>query len=124
MALYVLNPSSAVDLNANQHPNRRTKMKDNPAFSLFEVLITVAALIITTIVISNWFQSRRSAQESAAVAELRGINTQSFRNITLGQARLNSRFSGSISSYNFNVTASSPSNTANTFPASIGNGRF
>ena len=98
-------------------------MKDNPAFSLFEVVITVAALIITTIVISNWLQSRRSAQESAAVAQLRAINTRSFRKTTLDQALVISRFSGSISSYNFSVTASSP-NTANTYPASIGNGRF
>jgi hypothetical protein len=63
-------------------------MKNDSEFSLLEVLITVAALIITTIVISNWLQSRRSAQEAAAVAQLT-------------QEQLDSRFSGSWSSYNF-----------------------
>jgi hypothetical protein len=99
-------------------------MKDKPAFSLFEVLITVAALIITTIVISNWLQSRRSAHELAAVAQLRAINTRIFRNSPLEKALLSSRFSGSVSSYNFSATASSPNNTANAFPASISNGRL
>ncbi len=99
-------------------------MKDNPAFSLFEVLITVAALIITTIVISNWLQSRRSAQKSVALAQLRTTNTRSFRNIPFDQALMSTKFSGSISSYNFSATASSPNNTANAYPTSVGNGRF
>jgi hypothetical protein len=37
---------------------------------------------------------------------------------------MSSRFSGSISSYNFSETASIPNNTANAYPSSIGNGRF
>ena len=99
-------------------------MKDNPAFSLFEVLITVAALIITTLVISNWLQSRRSAHKSAAVAQLRATNTRSFRNISFDLALMSSIFSGSLSSYNFSETASIPNNTANAYPSPFGNGRF
>ena len=98
-------------------------MKDNPGFSLFEVLITIAALIITTIVISDWLQSRRSAQESAAAAQLQANKMRSIRSVPSNQALMTSRFSDSFSSYNFNVTESSPNYTANTYPTSTGNGR-
>jgi hypothetical protein len=99
-------------------------MKDNPAFSLLEVLITVAALIITTIVVSNWLQSRRSTQHLAAAAQPRATYTGSFMNIPFDQALMSSRFSGSYSSYNVIATESGPNNTANAYPTSIGNGRF
>src|ERR1051326_1342387 len=73
------------------------RMKDNQAFSLLEMLITLAVLIITTIVVSNWLQSRRSAQGSAPAAQLRSTNTRFSRNIPFDQALMTYRFSGFFS---------------------------
>ena len=51
-------------------------MKRNQGFSLLELLIVVAIiLIIATIAIPSLLRSRQSAQESSAVAQLRTINT-------------------------------------------------
>src|ERR1051326_7204731 len=73
------------------------RMKDNQAFSLLEMLITLAVLIVTTIVVSNWLQSRRSAQGSAPAAQLRSTNTRFSRNIPFDQALMTYRFSGFFS---------------------------
>src|SRR5713226_2662021 len=51
-------------------------MKRDQGFSLLELLIVVAIiLIIATIAIPSLLRSRQSAQESSAVAQLRTINT-------------------------------------------------
>ena len=51
-------------------------MKGNRGFSLLELLIVVAIiLIIATIAIPSLLRSRQSAQESSAVAQIRTINT-------------------------------------------------
>jgi prepilin-type N-terminal cleavage/methylation domain-containing protein len=51
-------------------------MKNNKGFSLLELLIVVAIiLIIATIAIPSLLRSRQAANESAAVANLRTLNT-------------------------------------------------
>src|SRR6201982_735265 len=93
-------------------------MKDS-GFSLLELLIVVAIiLIIATIAIPSLLRSRQSAQESAAVAQLRTINTAEVTYLSsnqgsygtiaqlITQGLLDNRFTGSVSGYNFTVTAS------------------
>ena len=112
-------------------------MRNNKGFSLLELLIVVAIiLIIATIAIPSLLRSRQSAQESAAVAQLRTINTAevtylssnqgSFGTIPqlVTQGLLDSRFLGSVSGYNFTVAASGPNYTANADPTSVNAGRF
>src|SRR5215475_4926182 len=94
-------------------------MDRDRGFSLLELLIVVAIiLIIATIAIPSLLRSRQAAQESSAVAQLRTINTAevtylssnqgSFGDIPslITQGLLDSRFSGSVSGYNFTVAAS------------------
>src|SRR6266446_9440194 len=95
-------------------------------FSLLELLIVVAIiLIIATIAIPSLLRSRQSAEESAAVAQLRTINTAEVTYLSsnqgsygsipalITQGLLDTRFSGSVSGYNFTLTASGPNYTAN-----------
>src|SRR5215472_6806868 len=113
------------------------RMKNNQGFSLLELLIVVAIiLIIATIAIPSLLRSRQSAQESAAVAQLRTINTAeitylssnqgAYGNIAelITQGLLDNRFSGSVSGYYYTVTASGPNYTANADPTSTNAGRF
>src|SRR2546426_10431544 len=86
----------------------------NKGFSLLELLIVVAIiLIIATIAIPSLLRSRQSAQESSAVAQLRTFNTSEVTYISsnggadgeisslISQRLLDARFVGSISGYNF-----------------------
>jgi len=112
-------------------------MKENRAFSLLELLIVVAIiLIIATIAIPSLLRSRQSAQESSAVAQLRTINTAEVTYISsnqgsygdipslITQGLIDSRFSGTVSGYSFTVSASGPNYTANANPISTNAGRF
>jgi prepilin-type N-terminal cleavage/methylation domain-containing protein len=112
-------------------------MKNNQGFSLLELLIVVAIiLIIATIAIPSLLRSRQSAQESAAVAQLRTINTAEVTYLSSNQGAfgsiadlvtqglLDSRFLGSVSGYNFTIAASGPNYTANADPTSTNSGRF
>src|ERR1041385_5887588 len=112
-------------------------MRNNKGFSLLELLIVVAIiLIIATIAIPSLLRSRQSAQESSAVAQIRTINTAEVTYLSsnqgsfgtmaslITQGLLDSRFSGSVSGYNFTVAASGPDYTANADPTSINAGRF
>ena len=111
--------------------------KSNSGFSLLELLIVVAIiLIIATIAIPSLLRSRQAANESAAVANLRTINTAqvtylssaggnygSITNLVSG-GLLDSRFSGTVSGYDFTVTTSGPDYTATATPASSNTGRY
>jgi type IV pilus assembly protein PilA len=112
-------------------------MQNNKGFSLLELLIVVAIiLIIATIAIPSLLRSRQSAQESAAVAQIRTINTAevtylssnqgSFGSVVqlISQGLLDNRFTGSVSGYNFTVAASGPNYTVNADPTSTNAGRF
>lgn len=111
--------------------------KNNKGFSLLELLIVVAIiLIIATIAIPSLLRSRQAANESAAVANLRTINTAQVTYLSgsggnygavtnlVTAGLLDSRFSGTVSGYNFTVTASGADYTANATPASTNTGRY
>jgi len=109
----------------------------NRGFSLLELLIVVAIiLIIATIAIPSLLRSRQSAQESAAVAQIRTINTAEVTYLSSNQGSygtiaalitqgvMDSRFAGSVSGYNFTISASGSNYTVNADPTSINAGRF
>jgi len=112
-------------------------MKNNRGFSLLELLIVVAIiLIIATIAIPSLLRSRQAANESAAVANLRTINTAQVTYLssaggnygTVGDlitaGLLDSRFNSAVSGYNFSVTASGSDYTATALPTSANSGRY
>jgi len=111
--------------------------RDSRGFSLLELLIVVAIiLIIATIAIPSLLRSRQAANESGAVADLRTINTAevtylssaqgNYGNISqlIGAGLLDSRFTGTVGGYNFNITTSGPDYTATADPASTNTGRY
>ena len=111
--------------------------KADKGFSLLELLIVVAIiLIIATIAIPSLLRSRQAANESAAVAELRTINTAQITYLSSSQGNygdktqlisaglLDSRFTGVLSGYNFNIVTSGADYTATADPASASNGRY
>src|SRR4051812_44616232 len=112
-------------------------IKREQGFSLLELLIVVAIiLIIATIAIPSLLRSRQSAQEASAVAQLRTVNTAEVTYLSsnqgaygsipqlITQGLLDNRFSGSVSGYNFTVTASGTDYTASAAPTSTNAGRF
>jgi prepilin-type N-terminal cleavage/methylation domain-containing protein len=112
-------------------------MKSNRGFSLLELLIVVAIiLIIATIAIPSLLRSRQAAQESAAVSQLRTINTAEVTYLSsnagnygdIGQlitaGLLDGRFATSVSGYYFLVAASASDYTATATPTSTNAGRF
>jgi type IV pilus assembly protein PilA len=112
-------------------------MKSNRGFSLLELLIVVAIiLIIATIAIPSLLRSRQAAQESAAVSQIRTINTAEVTYLSSASGNygdipnlitaglLDSRFTGSVSGYNFVVAASGTEYTASATPTSTNAGRF
>ena len=111
--------------------------KADKGFSLLELLIVVGIiLIISTIAIPSLVRSRQLANESAAVADLRQINNAQFTYVLsssgnfgtiaqlVGAGLLDSRFSGPMSGYTFNVSTSGSDYTATADPASTSAGRY
>jgi type IV pilus assembly protein PilA len=111
--------------------------KNNKGFSLLELLIVVAIiLIIATIAIPSLLRSRQAANESAAVANLRTINTAQVTYLSssggnygeiqdlIDAGLLDGTFTGVKAGYNFTVTASGSDYTADASPASTNTGRF
>ena len=112
-------------------------MKNSRGFSLLELLIVVAIiLIIATIAIPSLLRSRQSAQESSAVAQIRTINTAEITYLSsnqgaygslpmlITQGLIDARFAGSVSGYNYLVIASSTDYTASATPTTANAGRF
>src|SRR6478672_2033140 len=94
-------------------------MKSNRGFSLLELLIVVGIiLIIATIAIPSLLRSRQSANESAAVADLRLVDTVEVTYVSgnrggfgsiselVAAGLLDDRFNQTTSGYIFSTTVS------------------
>jgi prepilin-type N-terminal cleavage/methylation domain-containing protein len=111
-------------------------MKNSKGFSLLELLIVVAIiLIIATIAIPSLLRSRQAANESAAVANLRTVNTAQVTYLSTGgnygtlagliaDRLLDEGFTGTKAGYRYTVTASGADYTAEAVPASVNTGRY
>ena len=116
-------------------------MKNSKGFSLLELLIVVAIiLIIATIAIPSLLRSRQAANESAAVANLRTINTAEVTYLSssggnfgdmpamVSAGLLDDTFIGTATrpkaGYIYDVQASNADYTATATPASTNTGRF
>jgi prepilin-type N-terminal cleavage/methylation domain-containing protein len=114
--------------------------KTNKGFSLLELLIVVAIiLIIATIAIPSLLRSRQAAHEAAAVATLRTINTAQVTYLSTAAGQFGtvadlisnqlipSNFiPGPVSGYNFTIVLDSTHRdfTVSAFPASTNDGRY
>src|SRR5436190_1712653 len=124
-------------LKSDHTPKEGKKLKNNRGFSLLELLIVVAIiLIIATIAIPSLLRSRQAAQESSAVSNIRTINTAEVTYLSsnggnygsipelITAGLLDSRFATAVSGYTFAVTASASDYTANATPVSANAGRY
>ena len=97
-------------------------MKNNDGFSLLELLIVVAIiLIIATIAIPSLLRSRQSANETHAVANLKTVNTAQVQYLSNSQGRygdvpnlitagmLDARYSAGSAGYDFDIQLSADS---------------
>ena len=97
-------------------------MKNNDGFSLLELLIVVAIiLIIATIAIPSLLRSRQSANETHAVANLKTVNTAEVQYLSNSQGLygsvpdlvtaglLDTRYNTGSAGYNFDIQLSANS---------------
>jgi type IV pilus assembly protein PilA len=114
-------------------------MKNSKGFSLLELLIVVAIiLIIATIAIPSLLRSRQAANESAAVANVRTINTAQVTYLSSAAGKfgamtdliaaklLDDTFTATKAGYNYAVEldATSSDYTITAVPASVNTGRY
>jgi type IV pilus assembly protein PilA len=113
-------------------------MRNDSGFSLLELLIVVAIiLIIATIAIPNLLRSRQAANEAAAVSTLKTINTAQVTYLSTSGGKygtlpdlvnaglLDQRFlGGTVAGYTFEAAASGMDYTATAMPSSANSGRF
>lgn len=113
------------------------RLRSSEGFSLLELLIVVGIiLVIATMAIPSLLRSRQTANESAAVANLRTISNAeagylsasggSYGSVSqlVGQQLLDERFTGAISGYNYSIAASSFAFSATATPAAPNKGRY
>lgn len=112
-------------------------MTKQRGFSLLELLIVVAIiLIIATIAVPALLRSRQSANETAAVSNLKLINTAEVTYTVSGTAGygsindlvaarlIDSRFSTAVSGYVFTITVSGNDYTATAIARAPNDGRY
>ena len=112
---------------------------NNKGFSLLELLIVVAIiLIIATIAIPSLLRSRQAANESAAVANVRTINTAQVTYLSsasgsygdmaglIAAKLIDDTFTGTKAGYNYTITLDSTRQdyTVEANPASANTGRY
>jgi type II secretory pathway pseudopilin PulG len=99
------------------------------------MIVVVIILIISGIAIPNYLTSRKLANEAAAVAEIKTINTaqatylgasRTFGTIPdlIAAKTLDPRFSGTLSGYNFNITIIEGDYVVDAAPSMGINGRY
>jgi len=111
--------------------------RNSKGFSLLELLIVVAIiLIIATIAIPSLLRSRQAANESAAVAQVRTITTAEITYLsssggnygTIAQlvsaGLLDAGFNQTKGGYNYAITTTGTDYTITANPASTNNGRY